>query len=85
MNLSNIPEHMHQGIIDYVEHGTPPGSFLEAVLRNDLVAAAAHADDINKHHLFDYAVLLHNELPSGCWGSGRRIDEWILQRGLEHA
>ena len=85
MNLSNIPEHMHQGIIDYIEHGVPPGSFFNAVLENNLVEAAAHADDVNKCHLFDYAVLMYNEFPSASWGSTRRIEEWIKQRGLENA
>ena len=31
-----IPEHMRGGIERYVNHGIPPGSFLTAIICNDL-------------------------------------------------
>lgn len=85
MNLSNIPEHMHQGITNYVENGYNPGSFFYAVLCNNLVEAAGNADDVNKHHLFDYASLLYNELPRNCWGSTEKVQKWVAQGGLNGA
>ena len=85
MNLSNIPEHMHAGIIDYVEKGYTPGSFFNAVLCNKLMEAALYADDVNKHCLFEYADLLYNELPRACWGSQEAVDAWIEEKRKENA
>ena len=84
LRLSNIPEHMHSGIIGYIEHGWQPGSFLNAVLCNNLFEAASCADDINRQYLFSYAQLLY-EIPRACWGSQEVVDEWIKHRGLENA
>lgn len=85
MNLSNIPEHMHEGIINYVEHGIHPGSFLYAVFGNSLVDAASQADDINKYHLLAYAALIYNGLPWDCWGSYDVVEKWISHGGLDGA
>jgi len=75
-----IPAHMVEGLVLYVEHGITPGDFLLAVLRNDLVEAAAHADEINKHLLFEYADVMWNYLPSTCWGSPALVRAWIEAR-----
>ena len=45
---SLVPAHMVDGLVLYVEDGIPPGSFLLAVLENNLAGAAALADEINK-------------------------------------
>ena len=37
-----------EGLEPYVEFGTPPGSFLRAVLDNDLIRAFGCADQYNK-------------------------------------
>lgn len=83
MNLSNIPEHMHRGIIDYVEKGYRPGSFFYAVLCNNLVEAAMQADDVNKHYLFQYASFMYNELPHNCWGSREKVQKWCAHEGMK--
>ena len=53
-----IPEHTAQSLIDYVEHGWQPGSFLTAVLENDLEGAAFHADPQNKRYLANIAMIV---------------------------
>lgn len=80
MNLSSIPEHMRHGVEGYITCGWKPGSFLYAVLCNNLVEAAANADDVNKHALFEWASLLYNELPAGSWGSPEIVANWIMSK-----
>jgi hypothetical protein len=53
-----IPEHTAQSLIDYVEHGWQPGSFLTAVLENDLEGAAFRADQQNKLYLANIAMIV---------------------------
>lgn len=80
MNLSKIPEHMRCGVQGYIDKGWQPGSFLYAVLCNDLVEAASRADDINKHLLFEWASLLYNEIPRNAWGSPEVVNAWMKKK-----
>ena len=77
LSLLGIPEHMHGGMLRYLLHGLPPGSFLTAVLSNDLREAVAYADEKNQSSLARYVVFLHNHAPLGAWGSPERVSEWI--------
>jgi len=83
LDLSKIPEYMHAGIQGYVDHGWELGSFLGAILSNDLVSAAENADDINKAYLFEYAQFMYCELPRACWGDRETIKEWIKSGGMD--
>lgn len=77
-----IPEHMQDGLINYFERGIPPGDFLRAVLENDLVAAVAHADEINKKHLPEYVQFLYWHVPGrphGGWGSPEAVQKWLSE------
>ena len=73
---AGVPDHCIDGLIRYIVDGIKPGTFLQAVLRNNLVDAASHADEINRHHLFAYAVFLVSYAPSGCWGSAEAVKAW---------
>jgi len=42
----------------------PLGSFLSAVVRNDLCEACFRADDVNRRALYLYALFLANKIPS---------------------
>ena len=77
VNYITLPEHMRQGAEDYIERGYKPGSFLRAVLSNNLVEAFGHADGINLAYMHDWVKWLYNEAPSSCWGSERRVADWI--------
>lgn len=74
-----IPEHMMESIRRYVDHGIKPGSFLEAVICNNLYKAIAHADSVNIHQLPAYAAYFYNETPFFCWGSRERMVEWMAR------
>lgn len=79
---SLIPEHMIGGLRRYIEDGIKPGTFLCAVLRNDLRRAVEHADNTNIHCLQDYIRFLYNYAPTGSWGSPDEFDEWVGHKGL---
>jgi hypothetical protein len=81
LDYSLIPEHCRGGMRRYIEHGIYPGSFLEAVLCNDLVHAFQTADHINVAHMYDYVSFLYNEIPAQAWGSRERIDAWCNAGG----
>ena len=79
---SMIPVHMHGAMERYIQNGILPGSFLEAVLSNNLRDAVARADDINRDALPDYVRFLYNHAPSFCWGSPEAVEEWCKAGGL---
>ena len=78
-----IPDHMRGAMRRYVENGLPPGSFLEAVLSNDLRGAVSRADHINKHQLPNYVQFLANAVPASCHGSSYAVNDWIKGGGLK--
>jgi hypothetical protein len=80
--VKRIPEHCREGLLNYLRHGIPPGSFLTAVLSNDLTRAWLHGDDANRAGLADYVSLLYTYAPSTAWGSPYAVREWI-QRGAK--
>ena len=81
--LEKLPEHMRTSVERYVEHGIQPGSFLEAVLENNLVHAFRNADDINILVMDDWAMWLRKYAPLGCWGSPEHVEKWIREGGLQ--
>lgn len=75
-----IPEHCHDSLRRYLEDRIPPGSFLEAVLSNDLRGACECADEINRRALFNYVGFLYRYAPAGSWGSRERYLSWLNDR-----
>lgn len=82
LNAEVLPQHMREGAINYVLLGHAPGSFLQAVLRNDLIEAAANADDVNKYALHMWAVFVYNAVPMPARGSQEAIVQWVKRGGL---
>jgi len=77
-----IPIHMVGAVRRYVENGIEPGSFLTAVLSNDLAEAVSRADNINKYRIADFIQFFYNYTPGECYGSVERVDAWIAKGGL---
>ena len=77
----SIPEHMHAPLRRYFEEYIPTGSFLEAVLCNDLREAVAQADNDNIRNIPAFVNWLYNEAPAGSWGSREAYENWISRRG----
>lgn len=66
-----------QGVKLYIENRIEPGSFLCALMENDLKEACARADDVNRHMLFEIVNWFYNEAPSTCWGSREKVKRWL--------
>jgi len=76
MNES-IPLRTRTALMRYIDGHMPTGSFLRAVLCNDLTWAVLHADEENFSSLLHIVRWLHNEAPSAAWGSREAYISWI--------
>lgn len=64
-------------IFDYVVHGVPPGSFVRAVLENNLVGAIFSADEDNLSNIAHIAHFVYWAIPAASWGGRASVNEWI--------
>jgi hypothetical protein len=69
----------------------PFGSFVTALLANDLVGAFMQADDSNRRAMHDYASFLYNEMPGRTgdpthdyWGSYQAVQNRIAAQRTAH-
>jgi len=76
-----LPEHLLYSLHNYIKFGEIPGSFLRAVLSNDLVEAVSRADEINSSLLAEWVKYIYNYAPMGCWGSEDAVNQWICKGG----
>ena len=72
-----VPEPLREGLIMYLVDHVPTGSFLQAVLSNDLHDACRRADEHNRYRLFDIVYFLHNHAPGMAWGSVENVTRWL--------
>ncbi len=61
----------------YAKDRLPLGSFLTAVVANDLNKAVCHADPYNLCNIRDIVLYVYNELPAECHGSRDRVRDWL--------
>lgn len=80
-----LPEHLYEGIDNYISYRIPPGNFVMRVLENDLIGAAAGADYINKPKLADIADWVYYNLPPGSYGSKENVCNWLNDKHGTHA
>jgi hypothetical protein len=74
-----------EGLTSFMVHGVPPGDFLRAVLKNDLMGAMGKADEQNRNDIFEICKFVYNEMPHTCHGSAEAVDEWIKTKAAERA
>lgn len=68
----------------YAREGCPTGSFLRAVLENDLQMTFARADSENRADLLEICQYVYNDLePGSCWGSPEKVKAWPKQKREE--
>jgi hypothetical protein len=77
LNEMNIPDYMHDGLINYIKHHVKPGHFLSAILQNNLRETFFRADYINVNLVKNYVKFLYNYAPSSCWGNQERFENWL--------
>ena len=75
--LCKIPDYMRRGVDNYIFKGVPMGGFLTAVFENNFQDACAGADSENSLLLRNWAIFVYNYVPSGCWGSQKRVRAWL--------
>jgi hypothetical protein len=80
VNYDSAPDGTQGCLQRYLENHVPCGSFLTAVLSNDLKEACSTADDFNRHELYNTVYWLYNNAPASCWGSPENVKAW-LDRG----
>jgi hypothetical protein len=73
----HVPDHLHEGLVEYLADRRPTGRFLMAVLSNDLIEAATRADPFNRAHLADIVLFLLNYAPANSFGSEQRVSDWL--------
>lgn len=81
INYFYIPANMVDGLDKYINLGVRQGSFLHAVLCNDLKQTVMCADHINIANLPAYVNFLYNHAPLNCWGSPEIVERWIASQG----
>jgi len=79
----DIPPMTREALIAYVLTGRPVGSFLQAVLSNNLFGAVSQADQNNQEHLIELVRAIYNNAPMDCCGSEEKIEKWRKHRGME--
>lgn len=77
-NYEGLPEHIREGVRRWLEEGLTPGSFLRAVIRNQLVDAVQRADHINLPLLGHIVYWFVNNAPEGSYGSDRCLSNWPM-------
>lgn len=71
-----IPKITLESLQAWIKHGVLPGSFLQAVLKNDLIQAIPRADRHNLAAIVEICAWVRNEAPIGSWGSRELVEQW---------
>ena len=82
IDYDKLPEHIRGGMQRYIDDGILPGSFLQAVIKDQLVESFSLADETNIERMFDIAGFMYNEAPRGCRGSKEVMMKWHEKGGL---
>lgn len=76
-NYHDVPDHTAEALENYFFHGYEPGSFVYAVLTNDLIGACTRCDHINRENIVNIVKWLLQRAPAGSWGSDHRVLNWV--------
>jgi len=78
-----IPFPTAYALENYIQRGTAPGAFLEAVVCNDYRRAYLEADDRNQqilHHIMGYMLEV---APLTAWGDTVAFEYWTAKGGID--
>ena len=73
----DAPVHILDSIDRFVRHRIAPGSFVTAVLSNDLTGAFLAGDEDSLRGLRDIMRYVHWEIPGVCHGSKSIVERWL--------
>ncbi len=71
------------GIDRFVQHGTRPGSFVYAILSNNLIKSFRRADLENLRDMNNIVGYCNNHIPGECWGSEEKVQAWMDKKQKE--
>lgn len=79
LDYSTCPPHLQGGLRRYFEERIATGSFLRAVLENNLVQTFQKGDESNLQGdaLLQLLRWLYNEAPGIAWGSEEKVAKWL--------
>jgi len=77
MAKHGVPEQLREGLMRYLVHRIPTGSFLLAVLTNDLSEAVARGDEASLAGLVNIVRFLVNDVTYMAWGSPVVVRAWL--------
>lgn len=83
IDYSGLPKSLREGARLWIEEGIGPGSFLRAVIDNNLLEACCQASRENLEHIVDITKWWYIEAPAHCWGTKGKADEWAKARAKE--
>lgn len=72
-----IPADLYADLTAYLLKGVVPGTFLLAVLRNDLAEAVLSSNAERRACLPLLIRLLFNHFPPACCGSAVKVERWL--------
>lgn len=78
---AGVPPHLVDGFVRYVVDGIRPGSFLQAIITNNLRQAVATADPESLASLPQIVTFMLWDVPDDCWGSQSLMADWISRHG----
>lgn len=78
-----LPPMMRTSLDGYIRDGRELGSFLSAVISNDLLGAFARADQHSAKHLQDIVLYCSATLPAAAWGSAETVANWRRKKAAE--
>lgn len=72
-----IPEETRQMLAAYVLDRVPPSHFFNALFTNNLMETCGCAGEKNMAALKDIVTWIYNKAPRDCWGSQKKVDDWL--------
>ncbi len=78
-----IPRLIIEGLDSYLQDRIPTGSFLRAVLSNDLRESFNQADLFSRAVLGEIVKLCYWDIPGGAWGSPEAVRSWLNPEAQE--
>ena len=83
LSYDKLPEQFRGMAERYLRKGIPPGHFLEAVIKNDLLESLNRADKEAKANLHGIVLWFYWEAPGDSWGNKKAFDAMIAGKGYE--
>ena len=80
LTYSRLPERYRGGMKRYIEEHIPPGSFIRAMLENDLQGVMGNVDLDTVSELRNIYLWIYNEAPGICWGSPEKVTAWVKKK-----